>query len=64
MELIVLTWFGKKYRMYLCDLEANIMDRPHIYEECLVISKNNLTIKIENDIECWDFDNYIYIDLR
>lgn len=54
----------KGYRMYLCDLEANIMDRPHIYEECLVISKNNLTIKIENDIECWDFDNYIYIDLR
>lgn len=46
------------------DLETNIMDRPHIYEECLVISKNNLTIKIENDIECWDFDNYIYIDLR
>lgn len=54
----------KGYRMYLCDLETNIMDRPHIYEECLVISKNNLTIKIDNDIECWDFDNYIYIDLR
>ena len=54
----------KGYRMYLCDLEANIMDRPHIYEKCLVISKNNLTIKIENDIECWDFDNYIYIDLK
>lgn len=33
----------KGYRMYLCDLQANIMGRPHIYEECLVISKNNLT---------------------
>lgn len=54
----------KGYRMYLCDLQTDIMGRPHIYEECLVISKNNLTVKIENDIEYWDFDNYIYIDLR
>lgn len=53
----------KGYRMYLCDLQADIMDRPHIYKECLVISKNNLTVKIENDIKYWDFDNYIYIDL-
>lgn len=54
----------KGYRMYSCDLEANIMGRPHIYEDCLVISKNNLTVKIENDMEHWDFENYIYIDLR
>ena len=50
--------------MYLCDLETNKMGRPHIYKECLVISPNNLTVKIDNDMAYWDFDNYIYIDLR
>lgn len=54
----------KGYRMYLCDLETNKMGRPHIYKECLVISPNNLTVKIDNDRAYWDFDNYIYIDLR
>ena len=54
----------KGYRMYLCDLETNKMGRPHIYKECLVISPNNLTVKIDNDMAYWDFDNYIYIDLR
>ena len=54
----------KGYRMYLCDLETNKMGRPHIYKECLLISPNNLTVKIDNDMAYWDFDNYIYIDLR
>ena len=54
----------KGYRMYLCDLETNKMGRPHIYKECLVISPNNLTVIIDNDMAYWDFDNYIYIDLR
>lgn len=53
----------KGYKMYLCDLEAKRMGRPHIYADCLVISKNNLTVKIDNDMQYWDFDNYIYIDL-
>ena len=57
--------YGLSLRDIVCiyDLQADIMDRPHIYKECLVISKNNLTVKIENDIKYWDFDNYIYIDL-
>lgn len=54
----------KGYRMYLCDLQTNVMGRAHTYEDCLVISKNDLTVKIENNMEYWDFDNYIYIDLR
>ena len=54
----------KGYRMYLCDLETNKMGKSHVYEECLVISPNNLTVKIDNDMAYWDFDNYIYIDLR
>ena len=39
------------------------MGRTHIYADCLVISKNNLTVEIDNDMKYWDFDNYIYIDL-
>lgn len=54
----------KGYKMFLCDLEANKMGRKHVYADCLVISKNNLTTKIDNDMEYWDFDNYIYIDLK
>lgn len=53
----------KGYRMYSCDLELHIMGKAHVYEDCLVISKNNLTVQIENDMKYWDFDNYIYIDL-
>ena len=54
----------KGYKMYLCDLEANKMGRSYTYNDCLVISKNNLTSNIDNDMEYWDFDNYIYIDLK
>lgn len=54
----------KGYKMYLCNLEASRVGRTYTYEDCLVLSKNNLTVKRENDIEYWDFDNYIYIDLR
>ena len=53
----------KGYKMYLCDLEAERMGRTYMYKECLVISKNNITNKIDNNMEYWDFDNYTYIDL-
>lgn len=53
----------KGYKMFSCDLEAKRMGRTHIYADCLVISKNNLTVEIDNDMKYWDFDNYIYIDL-
>lgn len=52
------------YKMYLCDLEANKMGRKYMYIDCIVISKNNLTVQIDNDIQYWDFDKYIYIDLN
>lgn len=54
----------KGYKMFLCDLEADKMGRPYTYYDCLVVSKNNLTTKIDNDMNYWDFDNYIYIDLK
>lgn len=40
------------------------MGQIYPYTECLVISTNNLVTEIDNDIRCWDFDNYIYIDLN
>ena len=54
----------KGYKMFLCDLEADRMGRPYTYYDCLVISRYNLTTKIDNDMDYWDFDNYIYIDLK
>ena len=54
----------KGYKMYMCDLEADRMGRSYTYYDCLVISRNNLTTKIDNDMDYWDFDNYIYIDLK
>ena len=54
----------KGYKMYTCDIEAEKLGRPHKYNDCLVISKNDLTTQIDKQMECWDFNNYIYIDLR
>lgn len=54
----------KGYKMFLCELEAVRAGRAYTYNECLVISKNNLTTKIDKDMDYWDFDNYIYIDLK
>lgn len=54
----------KGYKMYICDIEAEKLGRPYKYNDCLVISKNNLTTEVGKQIECWDFDNYIYLDLR
>ncbi len=56
---IYLEW--RKYRMYQCDLKCNILGREHIYESCLVLSKNDLTREIGNEIEYYDFDKDIYI---
>lgn len=53
----------KGYRMYSCNLERTVMGRIYLYNDCLVLSKNNLTINDNNFIEYWDFENYIYVDL-
>ena len=54
----------KGYKMYICNLEKNNIGVVSKYEDCLVISKNNLTIDIGNNMGYWDFENNIYIDLR
>jgi len=51
------------YRMYECDIECSTMNGSHIYTDSLVISKNNLTQTIPQEIGYFDFDNYIYIEI-
>lgn len=53
----------KGYRMYICKLERKILGETCKYNDCLVISKQNLTSMTGKNIKYWDFDNYIYIDL-
>ena len=53
----------KGYKMYICDIECDIMNRKHIYYDSLVISEDNLTLCEGNEISYWDFDNYIYIKI-
>lgn len=52
------------YKMYDCDIECQGLSTKHIYKECLIISKIDLTLEIGNALPYWDFDNYIYVILR
>ena len=53
----------KGYKMYDCDIECKLMNSEVYYENCLFISKNNLLHKINKNVNYFDFDNYIYIDI-
>lgn len=54
----------KKFRMYECDVECTIGSKKHVYENSLVISRRDLTARINGEIYYWDFENYIYLDLK
>lgn len=55
---------AKGYRMYECDIECKVLTSSKIYENSLIISKNKtLANSLPREIEYFDFDNYIYIDL-
>lgn len=53
----------KGYRMYDCDIECIVMNNPHLYTDCLIISTKNLTQTLPLEIEYFDFENYIYIEI-
>lgn len=56
---------AKGYRMYECDIECDVLTSSKIYEHSLIISKNRiLANSLPREIEYFDFDNYIYIDLE
>lgn len=54
----------KGYRMYECDIKCSVLNSDHEYRNSLVISKLDVTLPVNRGIEYWDFENYIYIDLR
>ena len=54
----------KKYRMYECDVECTIGSKIHVYENSLVISRRDLTARVNGEICYWDFENDIYLDLE
>jgi len=53
----------KGYRMYECDIECSTMNRSQTYTDSLIISKNNLTQALPKEINYFDFDKYIYIEI-
>lgn len=53
----------KKYRIYRCDIERDVLNRKIIYYDCIILSKQDLTMQNNNFIEYWDFDKDIYLDL-
>lgn len=54
----------KGYRMYECDIKCHVLNVDYEYSNSLVISKLDVTQPVNKEIEYWDFENYIYIDLR
>lgn len=53
----------RRYKMYACDLEYIVADKPVYYPACLVISKEDLTAKIKQEIYYSDFEKSVYIHL-
>lgn len=53
----------KGYKVYECSFKRYVMNMPVVYSDSLIISKQDLTLLINNKIDYWDFDNDIYIDI-
>lgn len=54
----------KGYKLYECDIERMIAGEKKVYENTLLISKYDVTEPINRDIDYWDFENYIYINIK
>jgi len=53
----------KGYKMYTCNIECSVLEGKHLYHDSLIISTIDLTLEEGNNVEYWDFDNYIYITI-
>jgi hypothetical protein len=51
------------YRVYTCDVVRNVAGETYNFADSTVISRDNLTGKIGQEITFFDFDNTIYINL-
>lgn len=55
----------RKYKIYTCDIAVTVMDKENIYTECFVLSKQNLTQCVGENLNMWEFENrhkYIIIN--
>lgn len=52
------------YRVYVCTIEREIAGKLYSYADSTVISKENLSGKINHEISFFDFDNSIYLNLN
>lgn len=48
--------------MYSCSVECTRANNKVVFEDSIVISKSDLTAKINQNFNYWDFDNKIYVD--
>jgi len=53
-----------KYRFYKCDIKRKVPAGQHLYYDCVIISKSNLTGKAGEEIPCFSFENTIYLDVN
>ena len=53
----------RKYKMYNCTVECIRGNKNIIYRDCIVLSKVDLTARVDQNINYWDFDNKIYLDI-
>jgi hypothetical protein len=52
------------FRMYSCKIKRIFAGEEYIFNDCIVISKENLTSKSEYLFPFFDFENDIYINLQ
>ncbi len=51
----------RRYKIFTCNIERTIMDKATLFENCFVLSKNDLEQDIGENMAYWDFDNTHYI---
>lgn len=54
----------KGYKMYECDIADTINDVEVVYQDCLVLSQEDLINEVDNNIVFYDFNKYVYIKLH
>lgn len=54
----------KKYKLYECDIERLVIGTNQTYCNTLVISRTDVTEPTNYNMEVYDFENYIYINLK
>ena len=50
------------YKMYVCTVECTRANSKKEFEDSIIISTTDLTAKINQNFNYWDFDNKIYIN--